>query len=76
LEDIKCIKDSEAVTGNICDLHFCETITRNVEVIFNLAALIAIPYSYISPVSSIDININGALNIFLAALENKISRVI
>jgi FlaA1/EpsC-like NDP-sugar epimerase len=70
------MKDIKAVMGNICDPHFCETITRNVEVIFNLAASIAIPYSYISPVSSIDININGALNICLAALENKISRVI
>ncbi len=43
---------------------------------FHLAALIAIPYSYIAPDSYIDTNIKGTLNLCQAALENKVSRII
>ena len=44
--------------------------------IFHLAALIAIPYSYVAPDSYVDINIKGTLNICQAARENGCGRVI
>lgn len=66
----------EVVTGDVRDPHFCKYISKNVDTIFHLAALIAIPYSYVAPDSYVDTNIKGTLNICQAAKENGVSRVI
>jgi NAD dependent epimerase/dehydratase len=76
LEDINCQSKIEVLTGDIRDPHYCKLITRGVDVIFHLAALIAIPYSYIAPDSYVDTNIRGTLNICQAAKENGNIRVI
>jgi NAD dependent epimerase/dehydratase len=76
LEDIPANPNLEIVTGDIRDPHFIKTITKDVDLIFNLAALIAIPYSYVAPDSYVDTNIKGTLNICQAALENGGIRVI
>ena len=70
LEDLSCLEQIEVVSGDIRDSHFCKEITRDVDIIFHLAALIAIPYSYIAPESYLDTNIRGTLNICQAAKEN------
>ncbi|MDC1447732.1 NAD-dependent 4,6-dehydratase LegB [Candidatus Thioglobus sp.] len=76
LEDINCKNQIEILTGDIRDPHFCKLITKKVDVIFHLAALIAIPYSYIAPDSYVDTNIKGTLNICQAAKENGNIRLI
>ena len=76
LEDIDCLGDVELLTGDIRDPNYCRHITKNVDVVFHLAALIAIPYSYIAPASYIDTNVNGTLNICQAAIDNNCERVI
>ncbi len=76
LEHVNCKDDIEIITGDIRDPYFCKTISKDVDVIFHLAALIAIPYSYLSPDSYVDTNIKGTLNICQAAKENDVSRVI
>lgn len=78
LEDIEAVKkgDIEVICGDIRDPHFCKNITKGVDIIFHLAALIAIPYSYIAPDSYLETNAKGTLNICGAALENGVSRVI
>ena len=79
LEDIDCpdkIDDIEILPGDIRDPHLMKTICKDVDVIFNLAALIAIPYSYTAPASYIETNVTGTLNICQAALENGCQRVI
>ncbi|AJC91246.1 NAD-dependent 4,6-dehydratase LegB [Campylobacter subantarcticus] len=76
LEDIKCLKDIEVVCGDIQDPFFCKNITKDVEIIFHLAALIAIPFSYIAPSSYVEVNVNGTLNICQGALENNAKRII
>jgi NAD dependent epimerase/dehydratase len=76
LEDINCKSMIEVLTGDIRDPHFCKHITKDVDIIFHLAALIAIPYSYIAPDSYVDTNIKGTLNICQAARENGNIRVI
>ena len=76
LENISCKKDIEILSGDIRDPYYCKIITKNVDVIFHLAALIAIPYSYIAPDSYLETNIKGTLNICQAAKENGISRLI
>ena len=76
LEDVPCLKDIEVVSGDIRDPHYCKHITRDVDTVFHLAALIAIPYSYVAPDSYVDTNVKGTLNICQAALENGVRRVI
>ncbi|MCD8268489.1 MAG: NAD-dependent 4,6-dehydratase LegB [Parabacteroides sp.] len=66
----------EIVTGDVRDPYFCKHITKDVEQIFHLAALIAIPYSYVAPDSYVDTNIKGTLNICQAARENGVKRVL
>jgi nucleoside-diphosphate-sugar epimerase len=61
LEDVNCKGRVEILTGDIRDPHYCKFITKDVNIIFHLAALIAIPYSYIAPDSYIDTNIKGTL---------------
>ena len=76
LEHVNCKDNIEVVTGDIRDPHFCKHITKDIDLVFHLAALIAIPYSYIAPDSYVDTNIKGTLNICQAARENGNIRVI
>ncbi len=76
LEDIPSNPNLEIVTGDIRDPHFCKVLTKGVDLIFHLAALIAIPYSYVAPDSYVDTNIKGTLNICQAAKENGDIRLI
>jgi len=76
LEDINCKDDIEVVAGDIRDPYYCDHITKDIDSIFHLAALIAIPYSYVAPDSYVDTNIKGTLNICQAAKNNGNIRVI
>ncbi len=76
LEDIDCSGDVDILSGDIRDSYYCDNIIKNVDIVFHLAALIAIPYSYIAPDSYVDTNIKGTLNICKAAKENGNIRVI
>lgn len=76
IEDVACKKEIEILTGDVRDPHYCRHITKGVDTVFHLAALIAIPYSYIAPASYVDTNIQGTLNICQAALDNQVARVI
>lgn len=63
----------EIVTGDIRDPFLCKTITKNLDIVFHLAALIAIPYSYVAPASYIDTNISGTLNMLQASMDNNVA---
>jgi len=76
LDKIDCKELVEVVTGDIRDPYFCKHITQDIDIIFHLAALIAIPYSYVAPDSYVDTNIKGTLNICQAAKENGVQRLI
>jgi NAD dependent epimerase/dehydratase len=76
LENIACKEQVEVLTGDIRDPHYCKYITKDVDIVFHLAALIAIPYSYVAPDSYVDTNIKGTLNICQAAKESGNIRVI
>ena len=69
-----CAKDIEIVAGDITDSESVTAAVRGVEVVFHLAALIAIPYSYHSPDTYLDTNIKGTLNIVQAARETKAAK--
>lgn len=76
LEDVNCLTEIEILSGDVRDAYYCKHITKGVDAIFHLAALVAIPYSYHAPESYIETNIKGSLNIFQAALANGVERVI
>jgi len=69
LEDIPANDNLEVVTGDVRDPHFVKHIMQGVDIVFHLAALIAIPYSYHAPDSYVDTNIKGTLNVCQAAKE-------
>ncbi|MDD6313437.1 MAG: NAD-dependent 4,6-dehydratase LegB [Porphyromonadaceae bacterium] len=66
----------EVVTGDVRDNNFCREITRGMDTVFHLAALIAIPYSYVAPDSYVDTNIKGTLNMCQAARDAGVGRLL
>lgn len=76
LEDSPLASDIEFVLGDIRDLAQCQQITRGIETVFHLAALIAIPYSYAAPASYVQTNVIGTLNMCQAARDQKVGHFI
>jgi len=68
--------DLEVVCGDVRDPDFCRHICRGMETVFHLAALIAIPYSYVAPDSYVDTNIKGTLNICQAVRDTGVERLL
>lgn len=66
----------EIFPGDIRNFDCVKSALKDIDIIFHLAALIGIPYSYFSPDSYLDTNIRGTLNILQAARELKIERMV
>lgn len=66
----------EIFSGDIRDSNGVRTAMKDIDTVFHLAALIAIPFSYHSPDSYIDTNIKGTLNIIQAAKDLNVERVL
>jgi NAD dependent epimerase/dehydratase len=66
----------EIISGDIRDTNGVFQAMKGCDVVFHLAALIAIPFSYNSPDSYVDTNIKGALNILQAAKNLEVSRIV
>lgn len=76
LDSSACKKHIEVISGDIRDADIVRHALRDVEIVFHLAALIGIPYSYYSPEAYVDTNIKGSLNILQAAKDSGVKRVI
>ena len=70
------IRKIEVVTGDVRDAACMREAVKGCDIVFHLAALIAIPYSYRAPESYIDTNVKGTLNVLQAAQEEGVSRII
>lgn len=66
----------EVVTGDVRDANFCREFVKDCGTVFHLAALIAIPYSYVAPDSYVDTNVKGTLNMCQAARDAGVERLI
>jgi len=66
----------EIVSGDIRDPFFTREAVKGCDTVFHLAALIAIPYSYIAPKDFIDTNVVGTLNVLQACLDEKVKKVV
>src|SRR5262245_26415013 len=76
LEDVNCRDRLEIVTGDIRDPQFVRGLVDGMEIVFHLAALIAIPYSYVAPESYVATNVTGTLNLLQAARDAGVARFI
>lgn len=66
----------DILRGDIRDSAFVRRAVRGCEVVFHLAALIAIPYSYMAPQSFVDTNVIGTLYVLQACLEERVGRLV
>ncbi len=76
LEDMDRGEAIEVRSGDVRDPFFCRTLVKDTDIVFHLASLIAIPYSYVAPQSYVETNITGTLNICQAALDAGVSRIV
>jgi len=76
LDESPVCSDIEVVAGDVCDRDSVRQAMHNREIVFHLAALIGIPYSYYAPVSYVRTNIEGTLNVLQSARELGVERVI
>jgi dTDP-glucose 4,6-dehydratase len=76
LDQSEVVGDMTVVTGDIADQESVSSAMRNQEIVFHLAALIAIPYSYQAPRSYVRTNVEGTLNVVQSAREMGTARVV
>jgi NAD dependent epimerase/dehydratase len=76
LDESPCRKEIEVVLGDVRDPAQMRQVSKGIDTLFHLAALIAIPYSYQAPSSYVDTNVQGTLNVLQAALDNGVHRVL
>lgn len=72
----KYVDNIEIVSGDVRDYNCLLKEIENMDVVFHLAALVAIPFSYRAPESYVDTNIKGTLNALLASHNCNIERVL
>lgn len=68
--------DVRVILGDIRDQDSTQRAVEDVDIVFHLAALIAIPYSYYAPLSYVRTNIEGTLNVLQSAIRNRVSLVV
>jgi NAD dependent epimerase/dehydratase len=76
LDAIDTALNIEVVAGDIRDPALTRGLMKDAEVVFHLASLIAIPYSYSAPQSYVETNVQGTLNVVQGALEQGITRLV
>lgn len=78
LDNVSCeVKSSiEVILGDIRDPNCVKDAMKGCDIVFHLAALIGIPYSYVAPSSYVDTNIKGTLNVIQSARELNLERVV
>ena len=76
LEDSDCKKEIEVITGDIRDYDSVYNAMNSCDIVFHLAALIGIPYSYVSPLAYIKTNVEGTYNILQAAKEHSTKEIL
>lgn len=70
------LNEIEVIMGDLRDGDAVRNAVKDVDTIFHLGSLIAIPYSYVHPRETIETNIMGTLNVLTAARENGVGKVI
>jgi dTDP-glucose 4,6-dehydratase len=69
-------RELDVVAGDVTDLESVRSAMEGVDVVFHLASLIAIPYSYAAPRSYVHVNVEGTLNVLQAARQVGVGRIV
>ena len=72
--DIK--ENLDVTTGDIIDFGIVKNAIKDCDIVFHLAALIGIPYSYVAPESYVNTNIRGTLNVMQASREEGVEKIV
>ena len=70
------LKEIEVRSGSVRDPFFVNHLVEGTDVVFHLAALIPIPYSYVAPSEFIDTNVKGTLNVLEAVRSHATARLV
>lgn len=70
------LREMDVRAGDVRDPFFMMNAVKGCEVVFHLAALIGIPYSYIAPSSYVETNIQGTVNVLQACLSGGVERMV
>jgi NAD dependent epimerase/dehydratase len=76
LDHSKLATEMEILAGDVCDAGSCESAVRRCAIVFHLAALTTVPYSYQAPASFVKANIDGTLNMLVASRRVGVERFI
>jgi len=69
-------REVEVLAGDVRDPFFVDHAVGGAEVVFHLASLIAIPFSYVAPQSYVETNVTGTLNVLQAARRHGVGKVV
>lgn len=72
----KVLNEVDVFSGDVTDPFSVQKAVKERDIVFHLASLIAIPYSYVAPQSYVQTNIIGAVNIMQACMDNNVSRIV
>ncbi|PKM61035.1 MAG: NAD-dependent dehydratase [Firmicutes bacterium HGW-Firmicutes-4] len=70
------LSEIEVIAGDVRDPNGIRTVMKKIDVVYHLAALIAIPFSYHSPDTYVDTNIKGTLNVLQAGRDLETERIL
>lgn len=70
------LKNIKVISGDVCDPFFMRNVIKGQDTVFHLAALIAIPYSYVAPQMYFRVNVEGTLNVAEACRSEGIRRLV
>ena len=76
IEDLKSYPQFEFIEGDIRNLEICKQAVSQCDYVFHQAALGSVPRSVEDPATSTEININGTLNVFIAAKDEKVKHIV
>ncbi len=72
----EALKEIEIISGDVRDPNGVELATKGCDIVFHLAALIGIPFSYHSPDSYLETNVRGTLNVLQAARKQSVEKLL
>ena len=70
------LRKIEVVAGDVTDPFYVDSIIQGADTVYHLAALIAIPFSYVAPELYVSTNVAGTLNVLQACRRHKVKRLI
>ncbi|AXV36694.1 MAG: NAD-dependent dehydratase [Methanobacterium sp. BRmetb2] len=70
------VNSLEVITGDLRDYDAIRDAVKDVDVIFHLASLISIPYSYVHPRENVETNVMGTFNVLMAARDYQVEKIV